>query len=118
MMKAWRVMNIRSVTIIIVLGVVFNVGTVRFSLAELFTVFDPTGDASGTHDVVEISGGFDITNIFLNAKFDTETLDPGNLGFIFGLDIDEDPATGLPSSAVFFPCGCRILCIISYTNRS
>ena len=84
---------------------VFYLGVMQPSLAEFFTVFDPIGDASGTHDVIEINGGFTPSNVILSADFNTGTLNIENLGFIFGLDIDEDASTGLPSSFTSFPVG-------------
>ena len=87
---------------VLLIGVV-HVGVIRPASGEFFTFTDPTGDVTGTHDIERIEGAFDFTHLFLNATFETGTLDVGNLGFIFGLDIDEDASTGLQPTS--FPVG-------------
>jgi hypothetical protein len=65
-------------------------------------ITDPVGDASGHADVVAISGSYDHTSLFLSAQFEAGTLDRNNFAFFFGLDTDENPATG---EQPFFPIG-------------
>lgn len=54
---------------------------------------DPVGD-SLLEDAVQISGGFDTANLYLNAAFVGGTLQTENLGFAFYLDTDLNAATG------------------------
>ena len=65
-------------------------------------ITDPVGDASGHADVVALSGVYNQTSLFLSTQFQPGTLDPTNLAFFIGLDIDENPATG---EQPFFPIG-------------
>ena len=65
-------------------------------------ITDSVGDASGHADVVALSGVYSQTSLFLFAQFQPGTLDPTNLAFFIGLDIDENPATG---EQPFFPIG-------------
>ena len=55
------------------------------------TITDPVGDATGHADVVALSGVYNQTSLFLSAQFQPGTLDPTNLAFFIGLDIDENP---------------------------
>ena len=69
------------------------------------TILDPSGD-SMSNDIVSVDGAFDATALYLTASFAPGTLDPTNLGFVFGLDLDLDPDTGIDCGGpTFFPCG-------------
>src|SRR2546425_9498263 len=65
-------------------------------------LLDPADAA--IQDILSISGGFDATTLFLKATFRSGTFDPGDLGFLFGLDTDLNVGTGVqpPTS---FPLG-------------
>ena len=64
-------------------------------------VNDPIGDASGHPDAISISGRFSGGNLFLTAAFSNGTLNPTNLGFMFGFDLDRNPSTGVQPPASF-----------------
>lgn len=62
------------------------------------TILDASGDAV-SHDIESVSAIFDATTMLLHATFYQGTLDPSNLAFVMFFDLDQNPATGLPSSA-------------------
>jgi hypothetical protein len=62
------------------------------------TIFDAAGDAV-SHDIESVSALFDATTMHLHATFYQGTLDPSDLAFVMFFDLDQNPATGLPSSA-------------------
>ncbi len=70
------------------------------------TITDPVGDST-SQDIVSVTGVYDANALTLSATFDAGTLDPAALGFMFGLDTDQDPGTGVDCSggAYSFPCG-------------
>ncbi|MBA3485235.1 MAG: hypothetical protein H0T51_25855 [Pirellulales bacterium] len=61
------------------------------------TIFDVSGDTI-SHDVESVSATFDATHMQLHATFYQDTLNPTDLAFIMFFDLDQNPATGLPSS--------------------
>jgi hypothetical protein len=67
------------------------------------TILYDASDAA-IHDISSVSGGFDGSTLYVSATFRPGTLDPGNLGFLIGLDTDLNPATGVKAPA-FFPLG-------------
>ncbi len=68
---------------------------------EAGLVTDPVGDATGHADAVSISARFARGNLFLTANFSEGSLNPTNVAFIFGFDVDQNPATGVPPPATF-----------------
>jgi hypothetical protein len=64
-------------------------------------ITDPAGDASGHPDVIAISGGYTRSNLYLTATFRSGSLNRTNLGFMFGLDTDLHPNTGVKPPASF-----------------
>jgi hypothetical protein len=61
------------------------------------TILDAAGDTI-SHDVASVSATFDATHMQLHATFYQDTLNPADLAFIVFFDLDQNPATGLPSS--------------------
>jgi hypothetical protein len=59
------------------------------------TLVDPIGDST-SHDIASATGTYGGTRWTLGATFAPGTLDLGDFGFAFGLDVDEDPTTGVP----------------------
>lgn len=76
-------------------------------LAEAGVVADPPGDAFGNADAVSISGRFAQGNLYVDATFSDGTLNPTNLGFIFGFDTDRNLTTGVQPPATF-PLGSEV----------
>lgn len=76
------------------------------------TLVDPTGDSS-SHDATSATGVYNAMRWTLSATFDPGTLNASDLGFAFGLDVDEDPTTGVPDVGsggenIVFPIGGEI----------
>jgi hypothetical protein len=61
------------------------------------TIFDESGDTI-SHDIESVSATFNATHLQLQATFYQDTLNPTDLAFIIFFDLDQNPATGLPSS--------------------
>lgn len=62
------------------------------------TVLDVAGDTI-SHDIESVSATFNSSHMQLHATFYQDTLNPTKLAFIMFFDLDQNPATGLPSSA-------------------
>jgi hypothetical protein len=61
------------------------------------TILDVSGDTI-SHDIESVSAIFNATHLQLQATFYQDTLNPTDLAFIIFFDLDQNPATGLPSS--------------------
>jgi len=85
------------------LGIVLGFSLSFGAGVEAGVVTDPAGDAFGNADVISVSARFASGKMFLTANFSAGSLNPTNLGFIFGFDVDQNPATGTPPPA--FPLG-------------
>ena len=82
------------------------------SLPALATeISDAAGDASGgKNDVIAIEGTYDSVNLYLSARFVPETFDAATLSFLFGIDTDSNPFTGLPDTPERdFPLGAEFM---------
>jgi hypothetical protein len=76
------------------------------------TLVDPTGDSS-SHDATSATGVYSSMRWTLSATFDPGTLNPSDLGFAFGLDVDQNPGTGVPTLGsggqdYVFPIGAEV----------
>jgi len=81
-----------------VAAMVVAIGAGGVSAAALpGTILDESGDAI-RHDLQSVSATFDATHLQLHATFYQDTLHPTDLAFIIFFDLDQNPATGLPSS--------------------
>jgi hypothetical protein len=56
---------------------------------------DLSGDSSAGPDVVSVSAGYDASYLYLSAEFRVGTLNPASFGFVFDLDVDQNPLTGM-----------------------
>jgi hypothetical protein len=83
------------------LGILIGFGFSLGGRVEAGVVNDPSGDASGHAHAVSISGRLASGNLFLTATFSNGSLNPTNLGFIFGFDTDQNPNTGVQPPASF-----------------
>jgi hypothetical protein len=79
--------------IVVGLFLLFSITPIPINATTIIT--DPSGDANPyIHDILSISGGFDSSNLYLEATFQPGTFNPSNLGFLWGLDTDLDSGTG------------------------
>lgn len=70
------------------------------------TLPDAAGDAQSGPDLVQVTGAYDHTRIYLSAHFKAGSLDRRNVAFEFGLDLDRNPFTGMsPTLGWGFPLG-------------
>jgi PEP-CTERM motif-containing protein len=88
-MRMWRGMSF---------GLLLLLGTPVSTFATTI-LLDPADAA--IQDILSVSGSFHATTLYLSATFRSGTFVPGNLGFLFGLDTDLNPLTGVQPPATF-----------------
>jgi hypothetical protein len=96
--KSWRLAILKPLTAGLVVAIIGLCPSDTRAAALPGTVLDVAGDTI-SHDIESVSATFDATHMQLHATFYQDTLNPTHLAFIMFFDLDQNPATGLPSSA-------------------